>query len=416
MKNLKKLVIASFMLVIAFVAVVSSTYAWFTRGQEATVNNISIGVVDASKSLLIGRENGVWSRQVTVTPIGKMTPVTLRGTDADVFTKFQQLEWNDQLEPSLVDSKALHEEYVKASGSYDQDETYYTKSGNVYTQVTSSSSEDFAKYYVKDIKAVEYIKADATAFDAVNKEYYTLSNNVYSKVASPVEGAVADYYEKNPQYVGAGYIAFDLYFQITVDVATEWANTMIQMDVNDLRAWNFEDNVAAEANGNNERAMSSFRLAVIEAGTVNQIAKIISGQGVKTPAQGENAAVYYDGVYGAGDQFAATNGWLAMLNESDLNENNAVITKTTDFALASTYEDHASKNSTLQKTIDTTANVFEYEMSCGEGCNALIETSTDGLTKTFKVTILVWMEGWDGDNINAAANCEYYFGLSFRAI
>lgn len=45
MKNLKKLMIASFMLVVAFVALVSSTYAWFSQSNTATVTGIELTAV-----------------------------------------------------------------------------------------------------------------------------------------------------------------------------------------------------------------------------------------------------------------------------------------------------------------------------------------------------------------------------------
>ena len=183
MKNLKKLVIASFMLVIAFVAVVSSTYAWFTRGTDAKVNDITISVVDAQKSLLIGRENGVWSRNVTVDPVGKMTPVTLvSGNSGTTVTRFDQLKWSDALVPSLEPAEVLKEgaenaEYIAADATFDAQTVYYTRSGSG----TSASP------YV-------YAEAEGITEFAAN----------------------TDYFVKNPAYVAEGYIKFDLYFQITV--------------------------------------------------------------------------------------------------------------------------------------------------------------------------------------------------------
>ena len=382
MKNLKKLVIASFMLVIAFVAVVSSTYAWFTRGTDAKVNDITISVVDAQKSLLIGRANGVWSRNVTVDPVGKMTPVTLvsktNGTQVD---KFSQLVWSDDLVPTMPDAKKLNEtqdnieQYIQAGETFAVNTTYYSRTG-------------------EGTEASPYVYAPA--------EPQPTSENYNA----------TGLYVVNPQYVGEGYIQFDLYFQITVDKPTDWSSTYIEMNITGLRAWDYNNNVLTETN--NERAMSSFRLAVAE-GNSGILAAIVQGKGAGMT-----------GVYGEGDQFKAPNGWLEMLNNSAINANDAIIedvaaAESVPAHYALTHKDAASIDANLLADYDTSGDAtgnptYEYTMHCLDNDNnATIAGSDSDLTKTFKITIYVWMEGWDGDNINAAANCQYKFGLSFRA-
>ena len=429
MKNLRKLVIASFMLVIAFVAVVSSTYAWFTRGQEATVNNIEIGVTDASKSLLIGKENGVWSRSVTVKPYGKLTPVTLRSANVNAQNRtglFQQLEWDEDLVPSFKNSRALNEEYVKTSDTaIDESKTYYTltvaDNHNVtFTAVQSPVVADIATYYEKAAETVKYVNTSDTAIDE-SKTYYT-SEGVAIAASDLDEEDIASYYELNPNYVAEGYIAFDLFFQISVDKAADWATTKIQMSLNNLRAVDVEDEQVTS--NSNERALSSFRLAVAEGATGSQtFARIVEGKGYYTVVNTEGPSTSqeeYNGVYGVGDQFVPTNGWLEMLKNSAANT--TVINKNDSaFYLEDDYKDELSTNRYNETTNPTGKAIkldeleYEYVMDCGSNA-ALLNTSGDGLTKTFQITVYVWMEGWDGDCINAAASCQYYFGLSFRAI
>ena len=415
MKNLKKLVIASFMLVIAFVAVVSSTYAWFTTGKDATVNEISVGVVDASKTMLIGREKDVWSKSVTVKPYGKITPVTLRSDAAGTVGMFQQLIWDSTLTPSFENATALTDEYVKTQDqSIQAGKDYYTLSVNdtthvaTFTKVATPNAENLATYYEQINAAKEYVKASGQ-YDS-EAEYYTLSNNTYTKVTTSSSEDFANYYVKNEAYAKPeGYITFDLYFKLTVNDATDWANTSIQMDVTGLHAYNYDEHDQI-TNEENPRALSSFRLAVAENGTLAQLV-----EGVGTDMSGR---------YGEGPQFALSNGWLEMLNNATTGyiEKDTVNNK---FVLADTYKDafsaedlyDAQDNADGVRQYDTGDAKFEYVMSCANGSNAEIvaDRSLDGLTKTFKITIYVWMEGWDGDNVNAAASCQYVFGLSFRA-
>ena len=414
MKNLKKLVIASFMLVIAFVAVVSSTYAWFTRGSDAKVNNIEIGVVNAEKSLLIGKEDGKWTKNVTVTPFGKITPVTLisktNGTQVD---KFQQLIWGGDLTPEFIDAKPLNEEYVKASGSYDPTKTYYTLNYNTgaYTQVTNNDEDDFANYYEKSQNINEYVKASGEFND--NTDYYTLSGNEYVLVDNANAEDINSYYVKNNNYVAEGYIKFNLFFQITVDDASDWERTSIQMSLDGLHAFDY-DEYGDVTDDENQRAVSSFRLAVAEGAPQTQtIARIIEGVG----------GYATEGRYGVGTQFALSNGWLELVHnamptylDKDEDTDHAYELHTPDVA-SNAYSGN-DPLVVLDAAGTNSVPAYEYTMNCGTdttASQAQISVSDDKLTKTFQITIYVWMEGWDGDNINAAAGCQYIFGLSFRA-
>lgn len=418
MKNLRKLVIASFMLVIAFVAVVSSTYAWFTRGQEATVNNIEIGVVSAEKSLLIGKENNAWSKTVTVKPYGKLTPVTLESSEtasnSGIYTVsgFNQLVWDGDLVPSFVAAQPLNEEYVKTSdAALDENKTYYTLTvdddNNVtFTAVETPTAAGLAHYYEKTAEAAEYVKANANnGTYSASATYYTKSGDEYTKVTTNNEDDFANYYIANPALVASGYVAFNLYFQITVDNEDDWDTTFIKMTLDDLHAYNVAANGTPNLQDPNDKAISSFRMAIAEDnGTVVRIARIIEGASTST------------GKYGEGTQFALTNGWLKMLHDSAINANEAIIEQgNSAYELADDYADAASTDTDLVLVNGQGTDGFDYIMECGNDGNATISTSGDGLTKNFHIVVYVWMEGWDGDNVNAAASCQYVFGLSFRA-
>lgn len=83
MKSTKKLIIAAFMLVFAFVAAVSSTFAWFTLQNEVDVNEITLNVGSAGKDLQISStgNEGTWGYAVTLGTIdGVLTPVTYDAT------------------------------------------------------------------------------------------------------------------------------------------------------------------------------------------------------------------------------------------------------------------------------------------------------------------------------------------------
>lgn len=84
MKSSKKLIIASLMLVFAFVAVVSSTFAWFTMQQQADVEEITLNVAAAGKDLQISTtgDEGSYGYTITLGSItGKLTPVTFDASD-----------------------------------------------------------------------------------------------------------------------------------------------------------------------------------------------------------------------------------------------------------------------------------------------------------------------------------------------
>ena len=380
MKNLRKLVIASFMLVIAFVAVVSSTYAWFTRGTDATVSQIEIGVVDANKSILISKDNNTWVRELDLNFAGKITPTTIEATNSGTeqapvygLPTFKQIIWSNTLVPSYAAANPLpdkdlasYEQYEVAT-EYDDSVNYYTRSGEAGSYVYTGVSV-----------------ANATAFNAGT--FYTNKEDL------------------------VGYITFDLYFQLTVANPSDWDGTYLHMDLTGLDALNFDAQGDLTETHNND-AVSSFRMAVAYNGA---LATILEQQVADTDDQ--TAGDQPDGRYGSGRQFDINNAWMKKMENSFVAPNDAqnathyVLNETTEQAVYS-----------LTKTHDTAtgADHYEYDLSipasdtaAADGC---VYVSGDGLTRTYKLTVYVWMEGWDGDNVNAAARCQYQFGLSFRA-
>ena len=90
MKNTKKLLIATIMLVFAFVAAVSSTFAWFTMQQEAEVSNLELQAAAAGTDLQVSLtgEDGSYGYTVSLATTGaKLVPVTYDKSD----NKFYQL-------------------------------------------------------------------------------------------------------------------------------------------------------------------------------------------------------------------------------------------------------------------------------------------------------------------------------------
>lgn len=352
MKNLKKLVIASFMLVIAFVAVVSSTYAWFTTSSDAKVSDITIGVVDATKSLLISKDQ-------------------------------DNLSWSKNL-------------------SYDF-------SGDKYTPVTIHTSNK--------------------VLDSTNPFYeLELDNNLYA------------YYMQAQQLVEAdntaqtGYVRLDLVFQI--QAAENLYNSKIYVDVINLHAFakNVALNVANDSGEEeNEYAMSSFRLAFVKNGTVEQII-----QGTREATSPDVA-----GTYGAGNQFKATNAWMqkyaatAAENYQYIDDENNNVTPVVkggfvtagadngpwtlnnpDAAYATTNSIVKNYNQSTYAPTDDNVTDAEYaittfykEVAC---TTAITEADTDVTTGYAKISIYVWMEGWDGDCENLASGGSYRFGLQFQ--
>jgi hypothetical protein len=92
MKNLKKLFVAAIMLVVALTAVVSSTYAWFTKQNQADVKEIEMQVGTAGNDLQVATAiDGSYNYSLTLGDInGLLVPVSYDNGLA----AFYKLEYN----------------------------------------------------------------------------------------------------------------------------------------------------------------------------------------------------------------------------------------------------------------------------------------------------------------------------------
>ena len=382
MKNLKKLVIASFMLVIAFVAVVSSTYAWFTQGGEAKVENITVGVVDSNKAMLISKDKLTWGKSVSLSYTGKLNPAT-----ADAFANgelsFREIALGENGGP-LAPSKELFESTVTAP-----------------TEVVASNAENHDEAWVAEEGTEQEI---AAAVEANNTNY---SNAAAYRAYLAAKAA----YDAGSTAQG-GYIKFDLYFQVSVNASGDWAGTYIDMDLSNLHAYNVtlnsQTNEYEEGTVDNQRAISSFRLAVVEHGTEIRKSFIEDQTEVNTAAEGQTAVYVGGGRYGSGDQFLATNRWMQLYDQYDLVEAGTPYTLATGVNKTALYSDTQA----LDIADGTgTANHHEYVLACN---TANVYETVDDTTRVFHITVYAWMEGWDGDNINAASGVNYHFDLTFK--
>ncbi|MFA7367952.1 MAG: hypothetical protein WC008_06550 [Bacilli bacterium] len=82
MKSTKKLLMATLMLVVAFVAASSATFAWFTMRQEAVVNDIQLEAASVGEDLQISKDGTTFGYSANIGTIyGKLEPVTFDATE-----------------------------------------------------------------------------------------------------------------------------------------------------------------------------------------------------------------------------------------------------------------------------------------------------------------------------------------------
>ena len=109
MKSTKKLLMATLMLVVAFVAATSATFAWFTMRQEAAVTNIQLQAATYGEDLQIALEDETelkWGYNVTLPALyGELSPVTFDKTEREFYTlevdettyKFKQVQTTENV-------------------------------------------------------------------------------------------------------------------------------------------------------------------------------------------------------------------------------------------------------------------------------------------------------------------------------
>lgn len=159
MKSLKKLITASLMLVIAFVGVVASTFAWFTMQNQVTVDDLQLEVGVAGRDLQISLDGTNFGYRVALAPLPvdegetlgfKLKPVTYR---------------NDSLGGWMFNTLALDEE-----GVYEYDSTQsLLYNGTTWDGTAGTSSFfEFDAWFVSSaatISAPLVVRFDAYAFE-----------------------------------------------------------------------------------------------------------------------------------------------------------------------------------------------------------------------------------------------------------
>ena len=67
------------MLIVAVMSLTGVTYAWFTAGADATINNVTVDVVAADGGIQFSRNGTDWMSQVSSTVAGTFVPVSTVG-------------------------------------------------------------------------------------------------------------------------------------------------------------------------------------------------------------------------------------------------------------------------------------------------------------------------------------------------
>lgn len=72
---MRKIIISVIMLMLAFAALCTSTYAWFSIKKSVEINNLEIDIANDKSGLLI-YENDTWKNKIDGTSLGTLLPVT----------------------------------------------------------------------------------------------------------------------------------------------------------------------------------------------------------------------------------------------------------------------------------------------------------------------------------------------------
>lgn len=95
MKSAKKLLMATLMLVVAFVAATSATFAWFTVSQEAKVDDIELKAADAGTDLQISMDGSKFGYYVDLNEMYSFGGTLLPSTFDKTTEKFYTLAINE---------------------------------------------------------------------------------------------------------------------------------------------------------------------------------------------------------------------------------------------------------------------------------------------------------------------------------
>lgn len=174
MKNLKKLILSGILLVVALVAAVSSTLAWFTMQQDASVNDMELGAASEGLDLQISTDNTNWGYVVTVaSPNGALLkPTTFDASD----TTFKELAFDtdatneDKNKFEYVDTTPIIPGATTGEG-YLTFDLYFKSSNenikNLYLNITDSllSTELENKTILNTVRMMFIVQEDETSSD-----------------------------------------------------------------------------------------------------------------------------------------------------------------------------------------------------------------------------------------------------------
>lgn len=320
MKNTRKLLSATLMLVIAFIAVAGSTYAWFTMQSEPEVEDLQV----------------------------------------DVFA-------GDALTVALHDN-ALESEY--------------------YTNITQ--------------QMIMAETVNASIFDA--KITPVTSKDENGNLRKLVIGNPSGVYEWNDALKNTDYIAFDLW--IKSDKATSVylkAASILPGTTNDT-----EDEAGAK----------SARLGFLHTDTTTSTTTFR----VVEPGRTDNTiAPTTQGTYGVGDFFNET--YLTQKGFTGLYDVDGPFYSSTlgplldplnDYKIIEEDHNMYTIDNTPEDTLDddfTIITNYTVPSSTAGGSNqAIVELEADVAEK---VTVMIWIDGWDGDCVDDAQSAKLKFAFQF---
>jgi len=186
MKNLKKLILSGILLVVALVAAVSSTLAWFTMQQDASVNDMELGAASEGLDLQISTDNTNWGYVVTVaSPNGALLKPTTFDKSG---TAFKELAFDtdatneDKNKFKYVDTTAIEPGATTGEG-YLTFDLYFKSSNenikNLYLNITESllNTDLENKTILSTVRMMFIVQEDTsssslTAYDSTNTLIY----------------------------------------------------------------------------------------------------------------------------------------------------------------------------------------------------------------------------------------------------
>lgn len=304
MKSIKKLIMASLMLVLAFVGVVASTFAWFTMQNQVDVDDIQLNVGTAGFDL--------------------------------------QVSFDDENYGYTLALPTLSEDFTFIPT------TYQTTFKHLVLD-TNSESPTYGQYI----------------YEAISPLTYNATTEVW-------DGTVAD----------TSYITFDLYF-----TSSEATPLLIKFDVT-----TFEAALTDSLGVANALSKGAFRVMFEEDGPETSLVNIFEPFYAAAYDNDENLF----GTFGLGEFYKKDRGFIANQAFDNFLLRTEVDPFPYDFSTIN-LEEHYQLD-TSEVTAYTSVNSQDAEAAVGDISGEFIHIATTGGSNvSTKVTVTIWLEGWDGD-------------------